>query len=235
MIQSDVRSQQGLPPASAFASAKGSPIVLDTDIGAAYAYAKRTAVGTEEVLELGARSGWNDMLASISNGRAVGGNVPTWAAMVGGIYGWQFSASAMNEIWVNMHIVHEYAAGTMIYPHIHWTTTGVATGVCRWGIEYSFANGFNSASFPATTTLYLQEAASGIALRHMITETVDAAAIGPFETDGILLMRIFRDAANVADTLTDPAFALFADLHYQSDGMLTNEKARGFTKRRGQL
>ena len=235
MKRSDVRSQSGTPPAAAFASATGTPIILDTDIGAAYAYSKRNGGTVPEVVELGAASGWNDMLASLSSGRAIVDSTPLWSAFQGGVSAWAFSATIMNELWVNMHIVHDYAPGTLLYLHIHWSTTGTNTGVCRWGIEYSYANGFNSAVFPASTTLYLQAAASGIARRHYITETADAAAIGPFETDGILMIRIFRDAANAADTLTDTAFGLFVDLHYQSDGMLTNEKARTFTKRRGQL
>lgn len=228
-----VRSSSVSPPTSeTFSSMEGSPIVLDPATGAAYTYCPTVS---PSVNELGARSGWNDMLASLSAGRAIGANAPTWAVLRDGIYAWQFSASTMNEIWVNMHIVHDYAPGTVIYPHIHWTTAGTNTGNCRWGIEYTFAKGFNFEAFPATTTLYLLAAGSGVAYRHYITEVDISAALPAMETDGILLMRVFRDAANVLDTLTDTAFGLFVDLHYQSDGMLTNEKARTFTKRRGQL
>lgn len=236
MKLSDVRSQTGTPPVSAFASSTGSPIVLDTDIGAAYAYAKRTSAdAAPQVLEIGGRSGWNDMLASLSASKAVGVNAPTWATIRDGIQAWAFSASAMNEIWLNFHIIHNYAAGTTLYPHIHWTTAGTNTGVCRWGFEWTVAKGFNFEAFPATSTFYLEAAASGTAYKHYITEVADGAALPATEIDSLLLMRVFRDAANVNDTLTDTAFGLFVDLHYQSDGMLTNEKARTFTKRRGQL
>lgn len=78
-------------------------------------------------------------------------------------------------------------------------------------------------------------AATGTPLTHMITEasTGNGVTIPNCETDGILLCRLFRDAANAADTCTNAAFGLFVDIHYQSDGMLTNERNRTFTKKRG--
>lgn len=230
MSRRDVRSRPGTPVVGDFAESAGSPIVLDITNGAA------SMIKTGDVVtEIGARAGWQDYLSSISAGRAVGVTAPTWATVTGGISAYGFAAATMNEIWVNFHILHDYQVGTMFYPHIHWTTTGVNTGVCRWGLEYTFARGYNFESFPATTTIYLEQAATGVALRHMITEATEGngVLIPTLETDGILLMRVFRDAANVADTLTDVAFGLFVDMHYQSDGMLTNERNRTFTKKRG--
>lgn len=167
----------------------------------------------------------------------MGVSAPTWSSLIGGLYAYAFSPTQLNELWLAYHVLHDYAAGTKIYPHIHWTTGGADTGVCRWGMEYTYARGYGVDRFPATQTIYLEQAASGVANTHYITETSEAGAllIPNFEPDGILLLRIFRDAANLADTLTDPAFGLYCDLHYQSDGMLTNERNRTFTKRRGQL
>lgn len=226
----DVRSKPGTPVVADFANSNGTPIVIDTVLGAASALK-----ATDTLVEIGARAGWQDYLSSISAGKAVGANAPTWATIRAGLAAYSFSASTMNEIWLSFHILHEYQVGTMIYPHVHWTTTGTNTGVCRWGLEYSFARGYNIEAFPAPTTIYLEQAASGTAYQHMITEGSEGngVTIANLETDGIILMRVFRDAANAADTLTDAAFGLFVDIHYQSDGMLSQERNRPFTKKRG--
>jgi len=181
-----------------------------------------------------AHSGWNDVLADISAGRGIGVNAPTWATIRDGIKAYEFSATAINEVWVNLHILHDYLWGSKVWPHIHWTTTGTNTGVVRWGIEYTYARAYGVEAFPATTTIYLEQAASGTAYTQMLAEPVEADGIllPNCEPDGVLLCRVFRDAGHANDTCTDGAFALFADLHFQSDGYLTNERNRGFTKRR---
>lgn len=179
-------------------------------------------------------SGWKDLLADISAGRGIGATAPTWSVLNGNIKAYAFSASSLNEIWINIHIPHDYEWGSMVYPHIHWTTSGTNTGVCRWGVEYAYARGYGTDAFPATTTIYIEQAASGTALKHMIAEPTEGSGIAGtnFEPDGVLMCRIFRDAAHANDTLTDAAFGIFADLHYYSDGFETNERNRTFTKRR---
>ena len=229
-MASDVRSGPSAPTLANFQSSHGSPIVLDTTLGAA-----SMVKHPDAVVEIGARAGWQDNLSSISAGKIAGASVPTWTLLQNGLYAYAFSAAAMNEVWVSFHIQHDYQPGTMFYPHVHWTTAGVNAGVCRWGIEYSFARGYAADVFPASTTIYLEQAATGVAYKHMITEAVEGAGvlIPTLETDGILLTRVFRDGGHVNDTLTDVAFGLFVDIHYQSDGMLTNERNRTFTKKRG--
>lgn len=176
--------------------------------------------------------GWNDFLAPLHAGKAVGVNAPTWKTFNGGIQAYAFSASTMNEMWVTIHVQHDYAASTVVYPHLHWSTTGTDTGVCRWVIEYSYARGYSADTFPAASTLVLEQAASGQALRHMITESPEGSglSITNFEPDGILMMRLYRDAAHVNDTLTDESFGLFLDIHYRSDGFLTRERNRPFSR-----
>lgn len=178
--------------------------------------------------------GWADLLTDISAGRGVGANAPTWAAFQGGISAYRFDAGTMNEIWFNVHIPHDYRFGTAIYPHIHWSTTGTNAGTVRWGLEYTFARGYGIEAFPATTTIYIEQAASGTARTHMIAEPTDANAITltNCEPDMIMMCRFFRDAAHVNDTCTDTAFAFYADMHYQSDGYLTPERNRAFSKRK---
>jgi hypothetical protein len=83
-------------------------------------------------------------------------------------------------------------------------------------------------AFPieSTTTVRVTQAGSNTAWMHHIAEVSIADVIPStnLETDGLIIMRVFRDATNVLDTLTDTAFLLLADLHYQSDKEATPNK-----------
>jgi hypothetical protein len=177
-------------------------------------------------------SGWNDTFCPIVAGMALGANQPTWAAFRSGIYAYSFGAAGLNEVWVVIPIPHDYVPVGKVYPNIHWSTGGVPPGVCRWGIEYSYARAYGADAFPASTTIYIEQAASGTAYTHMLAEVTDANAVSfanP-EADGLFIARVFRDGAHANDTLTDAAFAFMVSLHYQSDNTLTKQRNRGYTK-----
>ncbi len=227
---SDVRVTPSTPVVGNFADKENTPIVIDSSNGAAY------CLKTGDVMvEIGRDAGWSDMLASLSAGKAVGANAPTWATIRDALAAYRFDAGVMNELWVSLHVPHEYLSGTMLYPHIHWVKTGTNTGTVRWGVEYSSARGYDIEAFPASTTIYIEQAGSATAYQHMIAEQAEGAGVtvSNLEPDSLLLMRLFRDAAHVNDTCTEAVFGLFLDVHYQSDGMLTNERNRTFTKKRG--
>lgn len=177
-----------------------------------------------------ALEGWRDELGSINAAKVTGASQPSWANFTDGIYAYEFSASAMNEVWLVYHINHDYKEGTNIYPHIHWSTLGTHTGITRWGIEYSYIKGHNQGAFPASTTVYLEQAASGTAKQHMITEVTDGNSISSvgIEPDGLILIRAFRDGGHDNDTCTDTAFAFYIDLHLQVSHFATPNKAPGF-------
>lgn len=173
--------------------------------------------------------GWNDVTNDFAAAKVTGASQPTWAAFRSGIYAYSFSASAMNEAWVNFHITHDYKSGTTVYPHIHWSTTGTNTGTVRFGIEYSVAKGHNQGAFPASTTVYIEQAASGTAYQHMIAEVSDGDSFSTnIEPDSLVITRIFRDAAHANDTCTDAVFILFADIHYKSNRFNTKNKVPNF-------
>lgn len=178
---------------------------------------------------------WRDNLAELSSaGIGGGGNAPLWATFVGSTGAYSFSASVLKELFITFHIDHDYARGTKLYPHIHWTADTADTGVARWGFEFTVAKGHQQEAFPATTTIYVEQAFTGAAFTHMIGEASEADAIDGetlgIEPDTVVVMRVFRDAADPADTLTAAAFGLFADLHYQADRRGTPFKSPDFYK-----
>lgn len=173
--------------------------------------------------------GWDDITADLSSGKTAGSNVPTWAVFRDGIYAYEFSATLMKEVWITFHIKHDYAEGTLVYPHIHWSPTTTSTGVVRWGFEYSVAKGHDQEAFPSTTTVYINSTiSSNKQYQHIISEVSDTDAFDAFEADTLVLCRIFRDAADAADTFPDAVSAFTADIHFQANKDYTPNKSPPF-------
>lgn len=173
--------------------------------------------------------GWRDLLAEVDV-RGSGANDPAFA-----VYGatafrnLSFSATTMQECFLTLHIPHDYVPGTDIYLHAHWSNAAATpnTGNVVFGFEYSFAKGHGQAAFPASSTIKVTQASSATRYFHQIAETT-AITIAELEVDGLLMLRVFRDAANVADTCTDPVFLHTVDIHYQSTNMATKSRAPNF-------
>lgn len=181
--------------------------------------------------------GWEDLIAPIATGRVAGANVPTWAqyrddgAGSNGIYAYRFSATALNEVWLTLHVLHDYAPRTVMYPHIHWSPNTTSTGVVRWGIEYTIQKGHQQGAFPTTSVLYLEDTVSSDAqYMHRIVESEDDNVIPAtnLETDALILMRMFRDGAHSNDTFPDAVFAFQLDIHYTKGRFATIGKRPDF-------
>lgn len=164
-------------------------------------------------------TGWADITAEISE-KPTGANNPTHAVFRDGIRMYSFSPTAMNECFATFHLPHSYKEGSPLYFHTHWSSIVGNTGVVRWGFEYSYAKGYQQEPFPASQTVYVEQAGSATAYLHHIAETV-AVTIPGCEVDGLILVRIFRDAAHANDTHTQPVFLMTADVHHQVDRVTT--------------
>lgn len=169
--------------------------------------------------------GFHDMLGEF-NARGVGAADPNFA-----VYGataqraYSFSATVMQQCWFVFHIPHDYVPGTDIYFHVHWSNAAAVpnTGNVIWGFQYTYARGYNQQAFPAETTITVTQASPATRYQHNIAETV-AITIANLEPDGILLVRVYRDATAGGDTCTDEVFGHTCDVHYQSTGMATKAK-----------
>jgi hypothetical protein len=179
---------------------------------------------------LGQDGSWEDYLGSLSSAKVAGANVPTWSTVTDGINAYEFSATAMKELWINIHIKHDYKQGSMIYPHVHWLPSGTDTGDVRWGIEYSIAKGYSQEAFPSSTTIFIEQAGSGTANMHQIAEPTEGNGIldSSIEVDSVIMMRVFRDGAHANDTLTDTAFGIMVDIHYQMERVGTPHRNSPF-------
>ncbi|MBE0438280.1 MAG: hypothetical protein IBX57_00740 [Gammaproteobacteria bacterium] len=175
--------------------------------------------------------GWVDLQSDITV-RGQGVNSPTWSQFRSGIYAYDFEAGKTQECWSNFHIDHDYAMGTPVYPHIHWSPKTTGIGTVRWGFEYTVAKGHSQASgsvFGPTSIVYAETVITQDSqYTHFVTETSEVSAIPPsnLEPDSLVLMRFFRDASN--DTYPGSVAAFKVDLHYQAARFSTKNRAPDF-------
>lgn len=188
------------------------------------------------------RTGWNDLLGRLQI-RTAGANDPSWSVYRGNIRQFQFSQVQMNECWIEYHIQHDYKQNSDIYIHVHWSQSTVDTGgaagapgVVKWYFDVIYAKGHNQQAFSAPITLSVTQQASSTQYQHMLAE-VQLSAASPsasqldsddLEPDGIILVRVYRDPADAADTLNQNPFMHYCDIHYQIDHVNTKNKAPDF-------
>ena len=179
-------------------------------------------------LDTRTKQGWRDNVIEMTTRN--GPTEPQMAPFRGGIYLLGFDKLTMMEVFGNFHIDHDYAMGTALYPHIHWTTDSTLIGTVRWGIEYTIAKGHQQAAFPTTTTVYVEQTTTGTPYMHYIAEVSDGDAIPGtgIEPDTFILVRVFRDASHVNDTYDDQVFGIALDMHYQVAQASTPFKSPNF-------
>lgn len=170
--------------------------------------------------------GWNDILGQIDT--RIGGTNPTWSQIgAGPFYAYAFALN--DECFVQYHIPHDIVPGSDIHLHCHWLSSGTSTNTVKWEWYYSFAKGFNQAAFNTTgTQITAEQAGSGTAYQHMVTETTGITIAALTEPDGFLMTRMRRVTNGGADN-ADTIYVLTADVHYQSTGISsTANKSPGF-------
>ena len=203
------------------------PIVLRSEVNRPLTYGE--VDGNFTYLETNNALGWRDNIIELKVDSS-SPNAPTLNPFRGSILAWTFPGGEMTEASAAWHIDHDYAMGTPLYFHVHWATPSTDIGTVRWGFEYTIAKGHQQQAFPTTSTVYIEQATTGTAYMHMIAELSEANAIPGtnIEPDTVIMVRLFRDGGNAADTLNQPVFGLFLDLHYQADHTTTPNKSPPF-------
>lgn len=196
--------------------------------------------------------GWRDILGSIDI-KGIGASDPSWAVYrtngSNSVSAFNFpNNNVMHEVFTTFHIPHDYVLGSDLYVHVHWSqnivdsggTAGVP-GVAEWNFDISYASGHGIAggigdpfNAPILTTVLQQ--ASSTQYGHMIAEvvftgaTTDASHIDRtrIAVDGLVMVRLWRNNTNIADTLNQVPFIHFLDLHYQSTNLATKNKVPNF-------
>ena len=173
-------------------------------------------------------SGWRDNIQPFSSAKAGGPNDPTWADMGNGQHAFRFTAG--DELFVAVHVDHDYQVGSKAYPHIHFCVDQTMTlgQQITWSFNYVLARGHSQGDSltAAETTLLLVYTATGneVAGEHIILEVSDGQSFVLIEPDTVLLARVKVDSENVLGNI----FGIMGDLHYQSDKTVTKNKTPPF-------
>lgn len=186
---------------------------------------------------------WHDLIGDVVPKTVPGAGTPTFAAYQGNIYGYWF---ALNDVIdCIFHMPHDLAMSgttpTDIYLHIHWSHTDSVsvTGNAVFTYYSTYAKGHNQANFPAEVTGTITYATTNLTTtpqyRHRIDEIQLSVAGGSasqlnstnFEPDGLIFVRVKLTTLPTFGG-TGHLFIHTIDLHYQSAGIGTKNKAPNF-------
>lgn len=155
----------------------------------------------------------------------------------GGIKALQFDVS--DQAYIDFHMPHDYAMGTNIYIHVHWShdSATVTGGTTTWAFEMMYAKGHNQEPFGTTVIASVIDNVSTTQYQHQIAEVLASSVGGSgstldldsLEVDGIFQCRLYLDSNDITDSVSVPnPFAHFVDIHYQSTGVPTKRRAPDF-------
>lgn len=118
-----------------------------------------------------------------------------------------------DEIPSSMEVLHDYKEGTDISFHIHWYPTNALAGNVKWQLRYAWFN--RGTVVPAATTVFVTEAASGVAWQEK-TSVITISGVG-MTMGSRLVFSLFRDATDATDTYAYNAAVSDMGVHYQRD------------------
>lgn len=181
--------------------------------------------------------GWHDIPGFLYGDTTQSGTADMMSYR-GGIKARQFHEG--DESFVDFHIPHDYVMGTPIYIHVHWShiSTVVTGGSVTWAFEIMYAKGHNQAAFPAPVVVSVVDNINTTQYQHQVAEGVASTDGGSavslntndLEVDGIIQCRLYLDSNDIitSDASLVHPFAHFVDIHYQSTGVPTKNKAPDF-------
>lgn len=196
---------------------------------AAQCYVEKEAGGGYKIDPDAPDFGWQDIIGDISpNGNP--SNQPSLTNYNStGIYQYQFGLN--DEIAHVFHMPHDYAPGTDVYIHAHWSQDGVPTdNTVEWQFDVIWAK--RDGSFGTQVTTSASDTAGTSALVHHVDEVKlsDATPSGALldtadlEVDGIFVVR----TKLVTNGSGQNPFLHTVDIHYQSTNIGTKNSASPF-------
>ncbi len=132
----------------------------------------------------------------------------------GGMKSFGFDGNTVTEeLFYHCDVQHDYiAAGDMIF-HVHWMPATATGGDVKWQIEYQWVEA--GATWPAPSTLTGTTAAGTTAWADKRTDFTIPGAGHTYNSR--LMIRLFRNPTDAADTYTGDAVLSSVGMHYQAD------------------
>lgn len=164
----------------------------------------------------------DDNFAAVALG--TGATPPDLISLNGGtvyVRGFAGSGGTAEQLFGGMEINHDYQSNSDIIPHLHWCPTTTNAGNVKWQLAYQWVS--NGEVCSSETIIDVTVAASGVAWK---MERVSFPAIsGVGKSYGSQLMiRLFRNPADAADTYPDDAAIVGTfGVHYIIDTLGSRE------------
>ncbi len=140
----------------------------------------------------------------------------------------EFADAATKERLCEFIIPRGYADGETVQFFLHWTVNVINTGVVRWGLEYTLAQGHNqgvNSAFPATTTINEEvNISTNSQYRHFTTEFSTDIPATILEPDTAILCRVYREGAHANDTFAASAFGIKAGINFKREYLAAKNK-----------
>ena len=132
----------------------------------------------------------------------------------GGMKSFGFDGGASTEeLFYHCDVQHDYIAGGDMIFHVHWMPATATGGDVKWQIEYQWVEA--GATWPAPTTLAGTTAAGTTAWADKRTDFTIPGAGHTYNSR--IMVRLFRNPVDAADTYAGDAVLSSVGMHYQAD------------------
>lgn len=182
--------------------------------------------------------GWKDLLGDVVP-KTIGVGSPTLATWRNDVRWFNYAAGEDGDMV--FHMPHDHVPGTDLYIHVHWGHNGTdISGSLDVRFHATYAKGHQQANFPADVEPHLVVSSLNITntpqYHHRIDEfqlsTVGGSATqintSDLEPDGLIMIHYDVDTIPTITGGTGKPFIFAIDLHYQSTGLATKNKAPNF-------
>jgi hypothetical protein len=185
--------------------------------------------------------GWKDLIGRIEP-RDGGSTAPSLEVYRGGqVREWAFGLN--DEVDLQFHMPHDYAPGTDVFVHVHWSHNGTAISgslVCNfystWAKGFGQSGQIFGSEVNTTLTISTPDVATIPQYSHRVDEIQLSAATptanqlntNDFEVDGLFLINMKTTTIPTISGGTTAPFIHHVDIHYQTTNMPTKGKAPNF-------
>lgn len=123
-------------------------------------------------------------------------------------------ATQMNELFYHIDVQHDYIAGTDMIFHVHWMPATTAGGNVKFQCYYQWVE--SGGTFPAATLIAPSAVAAGATA--WADKRTDFTISGSGRTyNSRLMLRLFRDPTDAADTYGGNAVLSSVGCHYSAN------------------
>jgi len=136
-----------------------------------------------------------------------------------GVFLYWFDKTIEEELYFIVQMPHKWKVGSNLSPHVHWVAPLDLGGTkVVWALEYTWVN--LGDVFGNTSILSASDPIASVgavtANKQVVTSLGTIPATG-HTLSSVLVCRVFRKAADVADTFGSDAGLLQIDFHYEID------------------